>query len=260
MNNLGLVIPAFNEADNLARVLDVSSAVDRFTQIVVVDDGSDDHTLTIAQQYAQRDRRVVARRLPQNRGKAAAMLAGAQALQTDFVLFLDADLIGLRPGHLEQLYEPVLAGQSDMSVAVFRHGRLLTDASHRLTPYLSGQRCLRRQAAEDVLRSLAGSRYGAETGLAYHAQKMGWRCLYIPWEGVTHVMKEMKRGYRAGLNTRWRMYTQILATMALLTGTAWRWQIFWKQAGGKHLFTWQAVAMVVLVMLVLWFMTYDPSR
>ncbi len=120
---IGVVIPAFNEANHLPRVLDVVSAAEWLTQIVVVDDGSTDDTLAVAQRYALRDRRVSVVHLPQNQGKADAMLAGVQALQTDLVIFLDADLIGLQPHHLRHLCGPVIAGKCDMAVAVFRHGR-----------------------------------------------------------------------------------------------------------------------------------------
>jgi len=210
---VGVVIPAFNEVDNLHRVLDVVCAVAWLSQIVVVDDGSTDGTLTVAQHYARQDERIVVLRLPQNQGKAGAMLAGVRALQTDLVVFLDADLVGLQPSHLHRLCVPLLAGESDMTVAAFRHGGVRTDAAHRLTPDLSGQRCLRRWAAEQALTPLAGTGYGVETGLTIHARRRGWRIQYVVWERMSHVMKEQKRGWMTGLYRRGLMYSQIMVVL-----------------------------------------------
>lgn len=206
---VGIVIPAFNEGDNLNGVLDAACATTWLSQIIVVDDGSADDTSDVAQRYVRENERLTVLRLPQNQGKAHAMLVGVQALRTDLVIFVDADLIGLQPHHLELLCAPVLSGASDMTVAVFRHGGMRTDMSHRLVPNLSGQRCLRCRAAEQTLTPLAGAGYGVEVGLTSHAKQHSWRVQYVVWEQMTHKMKEQKRGWLAGLWSRWQMYRQI---------------------------------------------------
>jgi glycosyltransferase involved in cell wall biosynthesis len=212
---IGVIIPAFNEAENLLRVLNVVCAVDWAEQIVVVDDGSTDDTLNIARQSAARDKRVIAVHIPENQGKAAALLTGVQALSTQLVMFLDADLVGLQPCHLEKLYSPVASGSHKMTVAVFQHGNLFTDASHLLAPNLSGQRCLPRAEAEQALIPLVTSRYGVEVGLTIYARNREWMIKNIIWDGVTHRMKEQKREVIAGLYSRWQMYSQIMAVIAV---------------------------------------------
>lgn len=208
-----MVIPAFNEADNLHRVLDAVCAVDWIEQIVVVDDGSTDGTFNIVEQYVNRDKRVLAIHLPNNQGKAGAMLAGVRALETDLVVFLDADLVGVRDIHLQDLYQPVMLGLSRMSIALFRHGGVLTDASHYFAPSLSGQRCLWRQEAEKALKPLEQTRYGVETGLTLYAKRKNWHIQKVIWIGVTHRMKEQKRNVLGGLYSRWQMYQQIATVL-----------------------------------------------
>ncbi len=260
---IGVVIPAFNEANHLPRVLDVVGTVDWLTQIVVVDDGSSDDTLAVARRYALRDRRASVVHLPQNRGKADAMLAGVQALQTDVVIFLDADLIGLQPHHLQQLYEAFATGECDMAVAIFRRGRPRTDFAHWLTPWLSGQRCLRRSTAEQALRSLKGSQYGVETGLTLYARRHGWRCQYVAWEGLTHVIQEQKHGTIPGLYGHARMYAQIAMMLLTLGGViTGSWLIFSLQRPFLPLFSHfsyrrLAVMATVLLVLVLWVGGYE---
>lgn len=211
LQTIGVVIPAFNEGENLRAVLNTVSAIPWFYQIVVVDDGSNDDTYVIAKQAAIQDARVQAMRLPENQGKASAMLAGVRALQTDLVVFLDADLKGIAENHFRELCAPLQNDGCEMAIAVFRHGGLLTDASHLGAPYLTGQRCLHRTLAEQILTPLASTRYGVEMGLTIHAKEHGWRIQKIIWMGVTHQMKEQKRNVLPGIKSRWQMYSQILA-------------------------------------------------
>src|SRR5258707_14687877 len=208
------LIPAYNEAKNLLLVLNTVRSAEWIRQIVVVDDGSRDITFAIAQQVAKKDSRLVVIRMSQNQGKAAAMLMGAQALDTDLVLFLDADLVGLKPIHLTLLASLQMSGSCDMAIALFQHGRFLTDISHRFTPQLTGQRCLRRIDAEQALIPLAAARYGVETGLTLYAKRQHWRIKNIYWYGVTHCMREEKRKVIRGLYSRCQMYGQIMTLIA----------------------------------------------
>lgn len=215
MNNqperIGVVIPAYNEADNLKAVLDAVYAINWIEEIIVVDDGSTDSTFEVIEPYVGPNKRVLALRLPENQGKAGAMLAGVRTLDTELVIFLDADLIGVNEGHLQRLCQPVQQRLSKMSLAIFRHGGLITDASHYLAPSLSGQRCLWREDAEKALKPLKETRYGVETGLTLYAKRNHWHIQKMIWQGVTHHMKEQKRSLIEGLHSRWQMYEQIAA-------------------------------------------------
>ncbi len=210
---VGVVIPAFNEAENLHHVLAVIRKTTWLTQIVLVNDGSTDQTSQRARAAAELDPRMQVLELPENQGKAAAMLTGVRALQTDLVIFLDADLLNLQPGHLTALQTPVQTGQCEMSIALFRHGRLRTALSHRLTPNLSGQRCMWRDAAEHALEPIADTGFGVEMGLTKYAHQRHWRILKVYWTGVTHRMKEEKRKGFSGIAARWRMYREIAGVM-----------------------------------------------
>ena len=90
-----------------------------------------------------RDARIQLVCLSANQGKGGAMLAGAQVSDNDLIVFLDADLIGLHPENVLALIEPVSNGTCSMTLGIFTQGRFQTDLTHWLTPFLSGQRCLR---------------------------------------------------------------------------------------------------------------------
>ena len=93
--SLSLVLPAFNEEDNIGQVTrEALTALPRFTdefQIIVVDDGSRDRTAEIVTALARQDQRVRLVRHDRNRGYGAALVSGFNATSGDYVMFMDAD-------------------------------------------------------------------------------------------------------------------------------------------------------------------------
>lgn len=93
--SLSLVLPAHNEAENIAVVVAQAACVlpayvDDF-EIVVVDDGSRDATAAILARLAEDEPRVKVVTHPRNRGYGAALTSGFAATTGDFVMFMDAD-------------------------------------------------------------------------------------------------------------------------------------------------------------------------
>lgn len=92
--SLTLVIPSFNEAENLPQVLpaarDFVAATCRDGRILVIDDGSSDDTPRVLAAYAD-DPRVRVIRHPQNRGLTAALRTGFFAADSEYVTWIPAD-------------------------------------------------------------------------------------------------------------------------------------------------------------------------
>ena len=94
--DLSIVIPAYNEQDNirvlLDRLADTFTPLDSCFEVIMVDDGSTDRTQTLLmKEKATRPwLRVVA--LDRNHGQTCAMSAGFKAARGDVIATLDADL------------------------------------------------------------------------------------------------------------------------------------------------------------------------
>lgn len=204
---IAAVIPAFNEAAHIGRVLSRVVRSVHVDEVIVVCDGCRDDTAAVARRYG-----VNVVELPENVGKGGAMMAGVRHTDAPVILFLDADLVGLRYIHIRDLVEPVVSGAADMSLGVFDHGRLATDLAQRLAPFLSGQRAVRREVLEQI-PELEHSRFGVELALSRFAEKHGLRVVKVPLPGLAQVMKEEKAGLWRGFRARMRMYWEILKSV-----------------------------------------------
>ena len=96
MKKLSIVTPCYNEApvlpifyDTLAKQLQDMAVI---PEIVFVDDGSRDDTLSIIKQLAKNHKEVKYISLSRNFGKEAAMYAGLENATGDYVVIMDADL------------------------------------------------------------------------------------------------------------------------------------------------------------------------
>jgi glycosyltransferase involved in cell wall biosynthesis len=86
---VGALVPSYNEAKRISRVLRVLLGLKGLDEIVVVDDGSTDGTSKFVRKHFPQ---VKVLTLSQNQGKAGAVLAGALHTDCDFLLLMDADL------------------------------------------------------------------------------------------------------------------------------------------------------------------------
>jgi glycosyltransferase involved in cell wall biosynthesis len=96
MQNLSIVIPVYNEEDNIgplvARITDAISAWEGSVEILFVDDGSSDRTLDLLKEAQARDERIRIAHFRKNMGQTAAMAAGFRLARGEVVATIDADL------------------------------------------------------------------------------------------------------------------------------------------------------------------------
>ena len=179
------VIPAWNEAATVGAV--VYAALDaRLTdEVIVVDNASSDSTANVA---AAHGARVVHE---PTTGKGEAMRAGVAASDADVIVFLDADLVGLRPHHVDGLVASVVGGDADMACGLFDRGPVANPIFLEGLPVLTGQRALRRELFEQLdLRDVRG--YRVEAALNSLVAQRGLRRRDQVLPGLWHRTKEEK--------------------------------------------------------------------
>ncbi len=204
---VSVIVPAYNESGRIEDVLKPLTHATRIDQIIVVDDGSTDDTAKKARKY-----NVELISLPENRGKAAALDRGVKLARNEILLFMDADLVGLKTSHVDKMIRAYEESGVDMLLGVFKSGRLNTDIAQTLAPYLSGQRVLTKEIWDRV-RKKEKMDFGVEMALTKLSRKEKLSEGRIELSGVTHVMKEEKRGFSQGVLDRLKMYSDIVKSV-----------------------------------------------
>jgi len=200
---VSLIIPAYNEEKTIGGVIYVAQNNPFVDEIVVVNDGSTDKTPLIAKKMG-----VNLINLGENKGKGYALYEGVKNSIGDIVIFLDADLIDLKTYHITELIRPIIEEEYLTTCGIFEKGRFATDLSHKLTPFLSGQRAMIRSLWENFKYD-PEIRYGFEITLSDYFWRNKIKVKYVVLEGVTQLMKEEKIGTKEGRKSRIKMYKDI---------------------------------------------------
>ncbi|MCF7890442.1 glycosyltransferase family 2 protein [Candidatus Bipolaricaulota bacterium] len=211
---VSVIVPAYNEAGRIKSVLEAIKGADLVNHIIVVDDGSTDQT---AEKVRKSGEGVELIELDQNMGKASALSRGVESAPDRTLMFLDADLKGLKSEHVDEMIRAYHEDDVDMVIGVFHKGRLNTDLSQKISPHLSGQRILSKDIWKKLDRSKA-EEFGVEMALTKLSLAENLSTTKVKLTGVTHVMKEEKRGFTEGIKSRLKMYKNIIKTTFTPTG------------------------------------------
>jgi glycosyltransferase involved in cell wall biosynthesis len=194
LRGLTIVLPCFNEAENLPDVLrSASDAAERCAvthEIIVVDDGSTDETVAVAGAATARDPRIRLIVHAHNRGHGVALRSGIAAAQQPWVLLIDADQ-QFDVGELESFLP--IAPSADVVVGwrIAPHGPATRRATTALwnrfvrtafdVPVRDAE-CGFRLARRELLQSLdlrtSGGLFGAE--LLVKSRAVGARIAEVP--------------------------------------------------------------------------------
>jgi len=165
--DISVVIPIFNEADNIEtlqeRVSKTLAGMGRPFEIWYVDDGSSDGSLELLRAVARRDQHVGIIELTRNFGQHAAVLAGFAAAQGEIIVTLDGDLqnppeeIPRLVAKLEEGYEVVGGWREERQDPMFR--RLPSDLINRITSFTVGVKmndygCMLRAYRRTIVRQI----------------------------------------------------------------------------------------------------------
>lgn len=195
--SVAAVIPAFNEEPTVGDVVAAARGAHLVDEVIVVDNGSQDRTAAVAREGGAT---VVPCDEP---GKGQAMRAGVDATSADVIVFLDADLLNLRPDHVDDLVRPILDGTAGMILGLFDRGEELNPVFLNALPRLTGQRAMRRGLFLDLDdKDVKG--YKVEAALNSRAKELGLEVKAFVCDGLWHRTKEEKEpdGPMAGMRKK----------------------------------------------------------
>lgn len=112
---VSLLIPAYNAEEFIARSIDTALA-QTFSdlEIIIVDDGSTDHTMEIIDWYAKKYSNVISIH-QENGGAAAARNTGIEHASGEYIGFMDSDDM-IRPDMITRLYSAAKANNCDIAL------------------------------------------------------------------------------------------------------------------------------------------------
>ena len=126
--NLSVIIPVYNEVKNIEDILKRVQDTKLATEIVVVDDGSQDGTRDILKKLDGKNNiRVILQE--KNQGKGAAVVVGMHAAKGEILLIQDADL-EYDPRDYPVLLQPIEEGLADVV-----YGSRFLGAAHRVAMF-----------------------------------------------------------------------------------------------------------------------------
>ncbi len=212
-----VIVPTYNERDNIRQLVDLILAQPTPVDVLIVDDNSPDGTGELADQLAaQRDGRVAVIHRPGKLGLGTAYIAGfkqALAAGAERIITMDADF-----SHHPR-YIPDLLGRSVRADLVIGSRyvpgggtrfcslkrRLLSRGANLFARLMlglqahdctAGFRCYRREVLQSIdLDAIFSDGYSFLIEMIYKVQRKGWRVAEVPiiFEDRRHGLSKISR-------------------------------------------------------------------
>ena len=236
-----VIVPTYNERENLPRLVPSILNKDSRLEILVVDDNSPDGTGELADEIAAAENRVHVLHRPGKAGLGKAYLAGFQwgiERGYDFLFEMDADF-SHDPAHLPQFleaiqnYDVVLGSRylhGRVTVVNWPIGRLLLSyfanvyarkvTGLPIADATGGFKCFRREVLESIaLERVESNGYAFQIEMSFRAWKKGFRLGEIPIMFVDRDVGESKMSKAIVREAVWRVWRlRFLSIMGKLEG------------------------------------------
>lgn len=237
---ISVIIPTYNRATILGKVLPSYLQFLSVHEVLVIDDGSTDDTSTVVRNYALLDGRVRLIRQPRNMGRILARNTGIEQATGDLLLMSEDDL-ALAPGSLDVLLAHMKANNADIiagrriwmrigetqEAALARansrrwsvvNQRLLEHHSHAITetdvpsPLVDATMLVRREVLEKVRYAdcYPGNAWREESDFQLTALENGYKIVFCPHSLFFHYDRSMagrgRNRFKADLRYLYWMY------------------------------------------------------
>lgn len=192
---VSVIIPAYNEEETVATVIEVVKKVSFVDEIIVVNDGSSDNTESEA---IKAGARVINHAV--NKGKGEALQTGYREAECDIIAFIDADIYNLTSHKVESIIKPILDGETDITKTKFSRasGRVTELTAKPLLnfffPEISFEQPLSGQfaARKEVLKRINFEKdYGVDVGIVIDADVLGISIKEVDIGAIEHDMSPL---------------------------------------------------------------------
>jgi dolichyl-phosphate beta-glucosyltransferase len=211
---LSVVIPAYNEENRigstLRRILDYLNLQFYEAEVLVVIDGSQDRTIDVVREFAEKSSNIAILNNGCNRGKGYAVRRGMLESRGQFLLFSDADLstpineverllVPLRCGYDVAIASRALSG-ADIRVRQPWWRQLMGRIYNRFVQALilpgirdsqCGFKCFSRNIAHQVFSRQRIDRFGFDVEVLWIARKLGYRIAEVPVTWVNDALSKV---------------------------------------------------------------------
>ncbi|WP_405281295.1 glycosyltransferase [Methanobrevibacter sp.] len=192
---VSVIIPAYNEEDTVAKVVQVVRNVSFVDEIIVVNDGSSDKT----EEEAIKAGAIVINH-ETNKGKGEALYTGYKQAECDVIAFIDADIYNLTSKKVESMIMPILLGDAEITKTKFSRvsGRVTELTAKPLLnfffPEISFEQPLSGQfaARKNTLKKINFEKdYGVDVGIVIDADVLGISIMEIDIGEIEHDMSPL---------------------------------------------------------------------
>jgi dolichol-phosphate mannosyltransferase len=197
-----VIVPTYNERENISRLIETVLAQDPRVEILVVDDGSPDGTSEIVDRIITTNRRVHIHRRPKKLGLGTAYIAGfrwAIERKYDLIMEMDADF-SHDPAHIPQFLRAAEAAdvvlgsryrEGKVTIINWPISRLILSYSANVYARVvtglpvwdatGGFKCFHRKVLEAIdLNSVKSNGYAFQIEMSFRAWKRGFKIVEIP--------------------------------------------------------------------------------
>lgn len=215
-SGVSVIVPCYNEEGNIAECVGRVPKMGSFTEIIVVNDGSKDNTLKVAESLANRYPNLTIITYEKNGGKGMAVWRGLRAAKGEIVMILDADMT-VPPEELVEFYEALEFQAADfasgtrflypMEKQAMRFANYVGNILFsKLVQMIVGSPCSDTLCGTKAMRKSDFAHFELEDrawgdfDLIFHAARMKLRCVEVPVHYKSRVAGESKmKAFRAGV-------------------------------------------------------------
>ncbi|MFC1711377.1 glycosyltransferase family 2 protein [Patescibacteria group bacterium] len=182
---ISAIVPVYNNEKTVSRVLAVLLRSKYIDQVIAVNDGSRDYSLSKLKSLKNKKLKLL--NLLKNHGKGAAIEKAISLVKNPVIIIVDADLYKLKRSHINSLVMSFYKSQADMVIAARREDGGFQSIKFNPIDALSGERIFYKKNIEPVRHLLKKVNNGFEQVVNFAHKDKKVKMVYS--QDIGHVLR-----------------------------------------------------------------------